>query len=177
MAKKTQSAKQKAYNAQRTYEAAAKRFEKQAQSAKGFEKRAANKAASRMRNLGAKISKARNTDKLQDVFSAINNASRFKMPKNANVRGDVLGEALLINNNAGNRFFAITKEIWQESEYEDRFDAIRDYFGEDLSVIDLIKKVSEDSGIDILKGNINLEDYLGGLSREEFLDALSNVGA
>ena len=50
---------------------------------------------------------------------------------------------------------------------------MRDYFG-DISITEMIEQLSEESGIDILKGNINLDtDSLGGLSKEEYLEGIA----
>ncbi|MBQ8427071.1 MAG: hypothetical protein IJX16_04865 [Clostridia bacterium] len=174
MPKKKQSLKQKAYNAQRTYESAAKKFAKEAKSAKGAEKRNLNKAASRMRNQAQQIAKARTKQNVENVVAVINNAPKFREMRGVNARGNVLGEALLAgSNNAGHRFFSLTKDIWQNAEYENRYDALRDYFG-DISITEMIEQLSEESGIDILKGNINLDtDSLGGLSKEEYLEGIA----
>ena len=173
MSRKKQSAKQRAYNAQRTYESAAKRYEREAKKASGKEKRALNKAAARMRNQAKTISRARIKNDLDIVNAIISNAPKYKERKTMKARGNALGQALLDGTNAGHRFFALTKNIWQASEYNDRMDALKEYFG-DISIIDMINQLSNESGIDILEGNINFDtDSLGGLSKEEYLEGIA----
>lgn len=166
-----------AQNAKRTYEGAARRYEKQAGKAKGSEKRALNKAASRMRNQARKIESALKKDKLTpEIGTLVSNAAQFKSKTPIKqLRGNALGNALLDGTNAGHRFYSLTRDIWQDVEYGDRLDAIREYF-DGATIAEIIDAVSEKSGVDILKGNINLDtDSLGGLEKAEYLEALGRI--
>ena len=168
----------KARNAERVYSNAAKRYDGLARASKeagnSAEARIYSKAASRMRFHEKSVSGAIKRGNIAEVQQTINASSQYtaKATSSKRARGEALGNALLEGTNAGHRFFAITKDIWQGSAYGDRWSALKEHFG-DITPAEMIQKLQEETGIDILAGNINYDtDSLGGMSQAELLQAM-----
>lgn len=165
----------KVKNAQRVYNNAAERYKGLSQSAKkagnASEARMYSKAASRMSYRSREIGTAIKQDKLSSVSDIVASSSKYKASVTGRTaRGNALGEALLSGTNAGHRFFAITKDIWQGSG--DRYGALADYFGTN-NLSEMISMLQEETGLDILAGNINMDtDSLGGMSQTELIQAM-----
>ena len=135
----------KARNAERVYSNAAKRYDGLARASKeagnSAEARIYSKAASRMRFHEKSVSGAIKRGNIAEVQQTINASSQYtaKATSSKRARGEALGNALLEGTNAGHRFFAITKDIWQGSAYGDRWSALKEHFG-DITPAEMIPK-------------------------------------
>ena len=89
-----------------------------------------------------------------------------KSTKTAAARGNLLGETLLNGTMQGHRLFAVTRDIWEGVGYEARYAALKDAFG-GKNLAEIILQIEEETGVNIMKGDINSLERYGGLSREE----------
>lgn len=127
------------------------------------------KAARRVSKLGNDLENADFSDGLTDAIDElIERSDQYltKATKTKAARGDLLGETLLDGTMQGHRFFAVTKSLWEDASYDERYGRIKNAFG-DKSLADIILQIEEDLNINIMKGDINSDERYGALSDEE----------
>ena len=129
------------------------------------------KAARRTESLAKEIS---SVDFHGEVPARINDLIKesenylVKSAKTADARGDLLGETLLNGTMQGHRLFAVTREIWGDAGYENRYAELRAAFdGQNLA--DIILQIEKDTGVNIMKGDINSQERYGTLTRAEIM--------
>lgn len=109
-----------------------------------------------------------------DNLIAKSDAYLAKASRGAESRGDLLGETLLDGTMQGHRFFAVTKSLWEDAGYENRYAAIKEAFeGKDLASI--IKEIQEETGVTIMKGDINSSELYGNITPEELQKVMNYV--
>lgn len=102
------------------------------------------------------------------VIDAINDSEKYlvRSTKTSDARGDLLGETLLNGTMQGHRLFAMTRDLWSDVGYENRYQALRNAFGGD-NLADIILQIEKDTKVNIMKGDINSKERYGTLSRAE----------
>lgn len=89
-----------------------------------------------------------------------------KSARSRDARGNLLGETLLNGTMQGHRLFAVTRDIWEDAGYENRYDALKDAFG-NKNLSEIILEIEEQTGVNLMRGNINSKDRYGTLTPEE----------
>lgn len=135
------------------------------------------KAATRVQRFEKQLRNADFSDGVSpyiDNLIAKSDAYLAKASRGVESRGDLLGETLLDGTMQGHRFFAVTKSLWEDAGYENRYAAIKEAFeGKDLASI--IKEIQEETGVTIMKGDINSPERYGKITPEELQKVMNYV--
>ena len=125
----------------------------------------------------ADISKGASTT----IENLVNDSSRYtvRAARTKEARGNLLGETLLNGTMQGHRLFAVTRSLWDDDDYANRYDALREKF-DGRNVADIILLIEKETGVNIMRGDINEKSRYGNLTREEIekimLWVLENYG-
>lgn len=135
------------------------------------------KAANRVMRFEKQLRGADMSEGVPDyVDSLISKSDAYlaKATRGRESRGDLLGETLLDGTMQGHRFFAATKSLWEEAGYENRYAAIKEAFG-GKNIASIIKEVQEETGVNIMKGDINSPERYGKIAPEEMQKVMNYV--
>ena len=169
-----------AYNARRRYARQAERYAKEARGASGVEKgRLETLARSNLERALATYqnpSKAKGSKLIRDLARELNPrvptrkisegalsqliaesfAAKDEVRDDDAIRRELEAEDIL-SSDIGNRIYGALVDIWKDSDYADRNQAIMDYFRVD-SMADVIEAI-EDAGIDLYADPEDMERY------------------
>lgn len=169
-----------AYNARRRYARQAERYAKEARGASGIEKGRLETLA--RSNLERAIStyedpsKAKGSKLIRDLTEELNPqiptrnlgkgirsqriaesfAAKDEVRTDESIRRELEAEEIL-STDIGNRVYGALVDIWKDSDYADRNQAIMDYFGAE-SMADVLQAI-EDAGIDLYADPESMERY------------------
>lgn len=135
------------------------------------------KAATRVQHFEKQLRTADLSDGLSDYIDNLiskSDAYLAKAARGRESRGDLLGETLLDGTMQGHRFFAATKSLWEEVGYENRYEAIKDAF-EGKNLAEIIKEIEDETGVNIMKGDINSPERYGKITPEEMQKVMNYV--
>ena len=170
MARKSKAG-DKAYNARRRYARQAERYAKRAEQLQGTESTRLRTLATRALENAYRTyedpTKAKGSKLIQDLTKKLNPRTPVRKPS-AELRKNVIEESEsralessledederreieaeeILSSSIGSRIYGALVDIWKDSPYSDRNDAIMDWFGVD-SMADVIEEI-ENAGIDI----------------------------
>ena len=168
------------YNARRRYARQAERYAKQAERASGMEKGrlenlASNALEKAMRTykdpLKIQSGTIKNLESKLDVRRPTRPTSESRLNKLVDESEDIALESSLsdpeirreqetkdlLSGEVGDRIYGATVDIWKDSDYADRNQAIMEHFGVD-SMADVLDIITDD-GIDIYADPESLEKY------------------
>lgn len=169
-----------AYNARRRYARQAERYAKEARGASGIEKGRLETLA--RSNLERAIStyedpsKAKGSKLIRDLTEELKPqiptrnlgegirsqliaesfAAKVEVRTDDSIRRELEAEEIL-STDIGNRVYGALVDIWKDSDYADRNQAIMDYFGAE-SMADVLQAI-EDAGIDLYEDPESMEKY------------------
>lgn len=139
------------------------------------------KASYRTEKLAQEVSRTDFKDPSARELDLISQSGRYlvKATRSKIARGDLLGETLLNGTMQGHRLMSVTRDLWENVGYENRFQAIKEAFG-DKSLSEIILQIEKDTGVNIMKGDINSKQRYGALSMADRLRVeqyiISNYG-